>query len=208
MLELQSSATEVVLPTSYTGPDIKTIISSLVVKFALSVPLDTYTIAKDALVFCFRHHAAAARTAVLQRLLDPTTLTPAYTSSVLMPLVPDLCQLGREHGMEPGISSALQTIMIAWVDKVLGPKAPLDNTSLSTQMASWVKVCKCYECTKTRNFLAQADATSLLLDHLGPSKKNHMQGLLRLFASSVVSWSFSMATDSSVGLRVRIGLFL
>lgn len=195
---------KLVLPAGHEGPDLQTLIRMLTSRYALTVPLQTgyrtAAAAAEVLSFCSVHQSPAACSIVMKRLLEPTLLNATYVKGVLLPLIPTICQVLREHGIVDDLALAIQAIMVAWVDKVLGPEPDTDTTPYLSELERWARACSCHECRTARDFLQNPEQTTISLQQIGSTKRGHAEKQVWTYASRVAT-CFTIRTIPQ-GLRV------
>lgn len=165
-------------------------ITALSQKYAEAVPLASSRAILDALSVCLRVRALEACTTILKRTVDIKLLTENYINTVLIPLIPGLRHLAPQYTMLDDFAPTIQTIMLAWIEKILGSKPQEDGSAKLLSLSSWT--CNCKDCSDTRTFLtARPDERTVVL-FMDISRRKHLEDHLLRYACSVCSWSTPM----------------
>lgn len=159
--------------------------------------------AVDALDFCLKVSLPEACVGILDRLLNPPALDIEYIKTQLAPLLPDLRGLLVKHKhplTSPLFTSTFRTIMLYWVERVLGPR-PLNTVSKHLEaIRNWQ--CSCNICPAVRDFLTSDAAESKEWQRIGAPKRGHVEKLLQSYAREVATYSTIRTTPQ--GLKVRV----
>lgn len=193
------------LSNSSDTPDVQAVITSLIYKYACKVPLQSQDDVKTALDTCKFFRAVTGCTVVIRRLVAPELLSNfSYVKEVLIPVVvPAIRELPKTHGVTDDLSPFLQTIMITWVDKILGPRPTPDFRSIveASDWEQWSTACSCMDCRPTYNFLFRGTQTEFALKMIGLQRREHVLKFLKKHASSVAT--FTNINSIMPGLKVR-----
>ncbi|KAI0756353.1 hypothetical protein C8Q80DRAFT_1264420 [Daedaleopsis nitida] len=106
---------------------------------------------------------------------------PSSLRDMLLEFIPGIksqLDLPRAH-------TVLRTIMVLWVDKILG-KRPAPGTG-AAQLQNWT--CSCEHCKKVRAFLREEPERSKTWERLGYyCVRQHLEKELKRFCWNRVSW--------------------
>lgn len=200
MEELHAIAHQIRLPIGYTGPTILTLTTTLCNKYATMTMLSNTQAITDALRRCLRMQAPEACAVVVKRVVAVDLLTSEYINVVLVPLIPELHRLALDFKKLNDFASTFQTILLAWINKVLGPRPNDGGFPGVSSFSQWT--CSCNECSPIRNFLkSDSPSRHISLEHIGAPRRKHVELYLRVYAQSACSWS-TIAT-SPQGIKVR-----
>ncbi|TCD68473.1 hypothetical protein EIP91_010648 [Steccherinum ochraceum] len=184
--ELRSHRDKIVFPADHTGPTLESSITVLSKMYANSAPLTDHQVIGDALQYCLRINAMEACTLIIKRIVEAKSLSPTYVSKVLVPFIPELRRIAVQYNMLDGFAPAFQTIMLAWIEKVLGQKPKNDGRAELASLASWT--CTCAECNPIRKFLQSGAQQSTSLSSIGAPRRKHLEGYLARYARLACSW--------------------
>ena len=182
------------------GTTLSSIIARLSNKYATIVRICTTQLITEALQCCLCIGAMEACTVIIKRILAVDLVTAQYVNTVLVPFIPELRRLSLEYSMLDGFSPAFQSIMLAWIGKVLGPRPSNDASTELAGLRSWL--CKCKECSSVCTFLKAKPDRSMSLELIGAPRRKHVEESLRRCASSACSWN--TITTSPQGLHVSL----
>ncbi|TCD68475.1 hypothetical protein EIP91_010650 [Steccherinum ochraceum] len=181
-----------------TGPSLQGAIASLSMKYANTVALYTTPAIADALSNCMKIQALEACTVIIKRIFEAKFLSAKYITHVLVPLIPELRRLCLQYNMLDGFAPAFQTILLAWIDKVLGTRPIGDGSAELSLLPSWTVTCQCADCSLTRAFLRSPEQT-LKLERMTIARRTHLVAALKKYTQFACSWN---AISSPPGLQV------
>ncbi|GBE89811.1 hypothetical protein SCP_1701360 [Sparassis crispa] len=141
-----------------------------------------------ALECCIAIGVPEASSTILDRLLSPTVLKSNYVTSNLVPLVPALRKLAAKYKTSLStvpFSSAFRGIMLAYTEKVLGPR-PADASAKLKELQKWT--CNCGECAPVRAFLTSQPEKSQTWQRIGAPRRKHVENFLQRYAWSIATW--------------------
>ncbi|TCD68476.1 hypothetical protein EIP91_010651 [Steccherinum ochraceum] len=185
--ELRSPIAPIVLPATYTGPKMEAMVALCAKHYATTAPLPNVQAISAVLQYCLETGALEACTIVIRRIVAATLLTSTYVSTVLVPFIPELRRLALQHNKLDGFAPAFQTIVLAWIEKVLGRKPDSDGSAQLASIPAWT--CPCPDCTSARNFLKKASVDrNLYLYSIGAVKRRHVEDFLNRYARSACTW--------------------
>lgn len=127
---------------------------------------------------------------LISRILDRATdgektKDAAYVKGVLVPLIPKLAAWARERGVFVSITATFRKILLAYVDRALGPVPDLSRDFFAEleKIRTWTCRSKdCDLCPQVKNFLLESGEDSLYLDSIGSQKAKHIEGKLKSYA--------------------------
>ncbi|KAF7294258.1 hypothetical protein HMN09_01154400 [Mycena chlorophos] len=119
----------------------------------------------------------AALSVIFSRLVHPQNLSnPAYITNYLVPLVPVLKRLATANNTTPAappFAPAIQTIVGAWINRILGQKPNLGRVKEFSENLKRL-TCKCHHCRQVVQFLQSSDQTSMTLSRIGAVSVKHV----------------------------------
>ena len=198
--EIQAHVGSVTFPEGYAGPTLQTASAVLAKKYASVTAINTTAAVMSAMQYCLQIQAMEACTILIRRVVDAKSLTTQYISTVLVPFIPELRRLALQYKMLDGFAPLFQSIMLAWIEKVLGPKPKDDTLVLLSRLGSWA--CKCTHCSSVRHFLGSSPNRELRLDRIGAPSRKHVEAFIHLYAKSACT--YQTISRSPQGLQVCI----
>lgn len=195
-----------VFPLDHPGPDVTSMISCLAQKYIAGANLDSTVTITLSLDWCKKMSLLQLCTVVIQRLCDENNLNAAYLDKVLLPFLPHLKKWGVANQWD--IKPAIQTILVAWVEKVLGP-FPASYPSLDSQLAPLSKwVCSCPHCSSARAFLSKSHDHSKSLERIGAPKRRHLETHLSAHAYKLATWETINTSPHGIQVEEYLWSFL
>ncbi|KAI9060522.1 hypothetical protein FKP32DRAFT_1595275 [Trametes sanguinea] len=156
----------------------------------------------DALDLCFSVELPEACGFVFERLLRPPNLNVAYISTYLGSLVPELRALLAKHktsiSVEP-FASTFRTIMLYWVQHVMGPRPADTSATYLNALKSWT--CNCNICPAVRTFLTSKPEDSFSWQRIGAPTRRHVESFLTSHARAIATFDTIRTTPQ--GLQVK-----
>lgn len=127
---------------------------------------------------------------VFKRLIDPLLCNRYYIEKALVPFLPELRQFLTHHQIapvEPPFSRVFKSIIMLWVNEVLGPKPKNVIDAVIEDLRG--HSCKCAYCNEVFAFLTSSCDKTYCLKRMSKPKRKHMEQELNRYASTAAAWS-------------------
>lgn len=160
-----------------------------IAEFKYNESLHHVKVMLDALEYCLKMKAPEAGAILLRRFLNARRMESGYVKFYSGPLLCELQKLLQKHKLRassPEFVPLLRSLLLEWVDKVLGPK-PTDTVPNQLQtLGTWR--CDCIDCPQVRQFLSSDPEQTKLFPVLGAVRRTHLEKFLRNHAMSIATW--------------------
>lgn len=223
--ELQPRIKQLILPTSYQGPTLPEIVTSVAKKYAHFASINTTEAIIVAMDCCIRMQALDGIWDLLNRVLEPTKLKEltgpsyshyspyvvgapqgnTYADRVVLPLVSQLRQLSIKHNMLTALSPAFRQIARTYTQKVLGHIPSANPEKRLAQIRRWT--CSCVPCNGIRTFLLNKPDRAISLQRIGAPTRKHVENNLNQYVTSEGA-TWRTITTSPQGITVSTSLTL
>ncbi|KAI0080852.1 hypothetical protein K474DRAFT_1704394 [Panus rudis PR-1116 ss-1] len=194
--ELYAVRNAPLLPAERKGPGIPAAVTAVAKRLAAVAPLSRSTTILKALDFCAKVDATEACSSLITRAIDMNKLRADDVETVLIPLLSPLRDFAEKH---PTLDFAqvLQTVLLAWMDNVLGQPAPQRDFSAAIKtLKEWP--CPRKLCKSARKFILEDRKREHSFEKIAVRNVRHMQVCIASYASPFVTYEIIRSNPQGI----------
>ncbi|KAI0080855.1 hypothetical protein K474DRAFT_1636833 [Panus rudis PR-1116 ss-1] len=187
------------LPVGWNGPGIPAAVTAVAKQFATLAPLSSSSTILRALEFCIKVDAIEACSLLMTRAIDVNKLRANYVETILVPLLPDLRGFAEKHGKLDLFAPVFQAVLLAWMDRVLGPPPTMDFSAAKNVLKRWS--CTCTHCVSARAFILESPERNRSFQRIGAPSRKHLEGYLSSYAPSFATHEMIRSTPQGLTIK-------